>query len=160
MNLVYSHPQAVDGSKMWELVKENNDLDLNSSYSYFLVSKLHSQRCIIVTDKTTNKLVGFIMGFVFSEEPKTYFVWQITVSKNYRCKNIGSSLIEKILSTNEDVRFIKGTMSKDNSYYHKLLKKIALKYNTWYSIKEGFEQDQFPEGHENEQLVTVGPIDV
>jgi L-2,4-diaminobutyric acid acetyltransferase len=158
MTLVYSHPKAADGTLMWDLVKNNEDLDLNSSYSYFLVSKLHSKRCIIAIDKENNRMAGFIMGFVFSDNPETYFIWQISVAKEYRGQGIGSTLINKLLTTNEDVRYIKGTVSKENYYYQNLLKKVALIHDSWYSIKESFEDDDFPDGHEKEQLISIGPI--
>ena len=160
MAIVYSHPRALDGSDMWKLVKGNEDLDLNSSYSYFLVSKLFSNRCIIVKDSAqNNKIVGFVMGFVFAEEPETYFIWQISVSKDYRGQGIGKELLERVLQTNEDIKYIKGTISKKNNSYKKVLNDIAVKYNTWMSTKAGFEDDQFPEGHEEEELVLIGPIE-
>lgn len=159
MALIYSHPKAKDGNDMWKLVKGNEDLDLNSSYSYFLVSKLFSDRCIIVKDTSNgNKIVGFIMGFVFAEEPETYFIWQISVVKEYRKQGIGKELIERVLQTNEDVKYIKGTVSQDNESYHKVLNAIAEKYNTWMSKKASFSDDQFPEGHEDEDLILIGPI--
>ena len=68
MAIVYSHPKALDGADMWKLANGNEDLDLNSSYSYFLVSKLFSNRCIVVKDSAqNNKIIGLIMALVFPD---------------------------------------------------------------------------------------------
>ncbi len=80
---------------MWELVRDSNQLDLNSAYSYLMLSKYFADSCVIVEED--GRLIGFISGFRLPTDYNSLFIWQIAVSEHYRGKGIGIELIHFLL---------------------------------------------------------------
>lgn len=158
-SLQFSDPEAEDGAKMWELVKNSGVLDVNSSYTYLMMSKFFSETCIVA--KEDDKLVGFVTAFLKPEADNTVFVWQIAVDQSQRGKGLGKQLLRELLTSDgcKQVRFLEATISPSNKASQALFKGVAKEFRTACRIKECFSADMFPgEGHEAELTYNIGPF--
>lgn len=153
----YHQPDREWAQYMWSLAKDNG-LDLNSSYSYIMMANFFNDRCLVAYDRENDVIVGFVMGFVLKDD--IYFVWQICVDKTYRGMGISSELLERVYEENKKngVRFIQATVEKDNDSSMALFKSMAKKHDTFFSIKEGFNEELFPDEKPAEKLLQIGPL--
>lgn len=161
LNLQYRRPSVEDGGSMWELVKETGVLDVNSSYSYLMLSKFFSDTCLVAVDETEERLAGFVTGFRPPQNSNSYFVWQIAVSDHYRGQGIATRLIKHLVGELEGIDYITATISPSNKASQSLFARLAKDYNTSVRVSpaDGFSAHQFPEGHhEDEHFYSVGPI--
>lgn len=152
-------PKVSDGGPMWELVKETGVLDVNSSYSYLMLSKFFQDTCMVAVN--SERLIGFVTGFKPPHEPDTLFVWQIAVSDHYRGQGLGTRLLHQLVSQQENIRYVTATISPSNKPSQSLFRKFASTFGTSVSVDtaQGFTADQFPGGnHEAEHLFRVGPL--
>ena len=61
LQLIWRSPSEEDGKDIWELVKSTRVLDLNSAYSYLLLSKYFCDTCVVA--EVNGKIVGFVSAF-------------------------------------------------------------------------------------------------
>ena len=73
--LVIVNPEVKHAAGMWEVAKQIG-LDLNSSYSYLMMSEFFSETCVVCVDRITDHVVGFVTGFQFKKTPDSLFIWQ------------------------------------------------------------------------------------
>ncbi|MBM4511251.1 diaminobutyrate acetyltransferase [Rhodococcus hoagii] len=78
----FRKPQISDGVRLWEIAKDSQVLDLNSSYSYLLWCRDFQDTSIVAT--ADDRVVGFVTGYVRPEVPATLFVWQVAVDEDQR----------------------------------------------------------------------------
>lgn len=152
-------PNVADGKFIWQLIKDTQVLDLNSSYSYLLWADQFSDTSIIVEDH--GKLVGFISGFIKPKSEDTLFVWQVAVDESARGKRLASRMLHEILQSEacRNVKYVEATVTPSNIPSTKLFKGLARDLETEVKITDGYTEDQFPGGgHEAEELFTIGPF--
>ncbi|SEN43783.1 diaminobutyrate acetyltransferase [Mesobacillus persicus] len=155
----YRIPDKEDGAKMWELIKSTSNMDLNSAYSYLLLSHYFSDTCVIAEDE--DQIIGFVSAFRPPANPDTVFVWQVAVNSDYRGKGIGNKLLNELLDREacEDVQYLEATVSPSNVPSQSLFKGLAKKMDCPCEISDCFTEEMFPEpGHEAEQTYRVGPF--
>ncbi|WP_258000474.1 diaminobutyrate acetyltransferase [Bacillus sp. Marseille-P3661] len=155
----FVNPNAKDGSSMWKLVKESGALDLNSPYSYLMMSKYFENTCIVA--KHEEQLAGFVTAFIMPNQPDTVFVWQIGVSQQYQGQGIATKILQALLDCEscEDVKFLEATISPSNIASQSLFTGLAKKKNTDVKIFDCFPEEWFPEGnHESELTYRIGPF--
>ncbi|HLS65856.1 MAG TPA: diaminobutyrate acetyltransferase [Pseudogracilibacillus sp.] len=154
-------PTEKDGSDMFRIVKESNVLDVNSSYSYLMWGKFFRSTSIIA-ECESERVVGFVSGFLLPERNDTLFVWQVGVEKEQRGKGLATKLIIELLRNvrqKEDVHYLEATVTPSNIPSSKLFKGIAKKLATDCIITECFPEDLFPDdAHESELSYRIGPF--
>lgn len=155
----FRKPTVEDGRAIWQLIKDTEVLDLNSSYSYLLWADQFSETSIVV-DKGT-EIVGFISGFIQPKAQDTLFIWQVAVDESARGKRLASRMIEKILESTacRQVRYVEATVTPSNIPSTKLFKGLARNLETECIVTSGYTADLFPGGgHEAEELFRIGPF--
>lgn len=158
MNIEVKHPILVESNRMWELA-EKAGLDVNSSYSYLMMTKFFNDRCFVIKDDDI--VIGFVTGFILKDD--VYFVWQIAIDPDYQGNGLSQKLLHdavKILMTKHQIKFIQATVSPENKASMGLFKSIASSYNTFFAVKEGFTESHFPDDKPEEKLIQVGPLDI
>lgn len=154
MNIIIDHPSVDDAGSMWELAK-NTSLDLNSSYSYLMMAEFFSDTCMIARDE--DKLIAFMTGFQFKSSPDSYFVWQIAVDPDYRNQKLAQKMIYQMVKE-VDPQFIQANITTANKASINMFKIVAENYNTEFKSSRGFSEEDFPDDHQAEMLITIGPL--
>ncbi|MCR2802810.1 diaminobutyrate acetyltransferase [Paenibacillus soyae] len=151
-------PDASDGQSVWKLVKRSGGLDVNSAYSYIMLCDMFRDTCCVV--KEDERTLGFVSAFRKPSEPQTLFVWQIAVDPILRGNGIGSKLLNELLSReeNQDIRYVEATVGPDNIASRQLFIRLAKTLGAECGISEQYGTDLFPESHEAELLLRIGPI--
>jgi L-2,4-diaminobutyric acid acetyltransferase len=155
----YRNPIKEDGAKMWELIKNTSNMDLNSAYSYLMFSNYFGDTCVLAEDK--DEIIGFVSAFRPPASPDTIFVWQVAVNEKYRGKGIGNKLLNELLNKDacENVHYLEATVSPSNLPSQSLFKGLAKRMNCPCEISDCFTEEMFPEpGHEAEQTYRIGPF--
>src|SRR5690625_1790424 len=50
-NVVLRQPVIADGAAIWSLIRDTGVLDVNSAYSYLMLSKFFTQTCVVAEDQ-------------------------------------------------------------------------------------------------------------
>ena len=157
--MIVKHPKLEDANEMWELANKAN-LDVNSSYSYLMMTKFFSDRCFVLK-KDDGQVVGFATGFILKND--VYFVWQIGIDPEYQGRGLSKELLTQavdILVKKQDVKFVQATITPENIASMRLFKKLASIHNTFFAVKDGFDEDHFPDDKPGEKLIQVGPLNI
>lgn len=155
----FRKPKKSDGGAVWELIKHTGVLDLNSSYSYLMWCEIFSETSVVA--ERDGELVGFISGFMHPGHPTTLFIWQVAVDSSQRGQGLGTKMLFDLLNreSSHDIEMVQATVSPSNLPSRKLFKGLAEKLDTECEIDAYFTEDDFPrEGHEEELLFKIGPI--
>ncbi|RLL45513.1 diaminobutyrate acetyltransferase [Oceanobacillus piezotolerans] len=158
----FRKPKKEDGAEVWELVKHTGNLDLNSSYSYLMWCEIFSDTSIVVVRKETQKVVGFISGFIHPEQQDTIFIWQVAVHASERGRGLATKMLLQLLERDYcvDVHYVEATVGPSNTPSKRLFLGLARKFQTNWKISDYFKADDFPsKGHEDELLFKIGPIE-
>ena len=157
----FRKPTKDDGAAVWQLIKDTEVLDLNSSYSYLMWCEVFSETSI-VADRD-GRTVGFISGFINPDSQDSLFIWQVAVNASERGKGLATSMLRELLkrSATSRVDFIEATVSPSNIPSQSLFEGLAKKLDTNCHISDYFTSEDFPdedEEHEDELLFKIGPI--
>ncbi|PAV27970.1 diaminobutyrate acetyltransferase [Virgibacillus profundi] len=158
----FRKPNKEDGASAWELVKHTGNLDLNSSYSYIMWCEIFSDTSIVVVRKETQKVIGFISGFIHPDQPDTLFIWQVAVHSSERGNGLATKMLLQLLDRDacEGVHYVEATVSPSNSPSKRLFLGLARKFETNWKISDYITTDDFPgTGHEDEMLFKIGPLE-
>jgi L-2,4-diaminobutyric acid acetyltransferase len=97
-------PKKRDGREVYDFIRSNPPLDLNSRYAYFLLCDHFSDTSIICRNiGNKEEIVGFIGGYRKPEEPETLFVWQIAVSSECRGHKLSHMMLERLIKADQPV---------------------------------------------------------
>lgn len=157
---VYREPTAYDGVAIYELIKNSQNLDLNSSYSYLMWSKYFNKTSIVA--EVRGHIVAFVSGFIQPNSPDTLFIWQVIVAESQKGNGVATTLIKKLLARHvcRKVTYLEATISPSNLPSQQLFKRLAEKLKAPYEVSECFSEDMFPDrDHEAEMIYRIGPID-
>lgn len=156
-SITFREPRVDDANKIWELVQNNKPLDENSKYLYVLLCHQFSKTCVVA--EYDSKIVGFLSGFISPKNHDTLFVWQAAVDDSYRNKGVAKELVFKAFSqTDYDVRFVEATVTPSNKASLKFLQNFAAQLDADFVKTPLFSSDVLGDGHEQEDLVRIGPI--
>lgn len=161
-NMILRQPEVRDGAAIWSLIRSTGVLDVNSAYSYLMLSKFFSKTCVVA--EANHQIVGFVSTFCLPDQPEVLFVWQVAVSAAQRGRGLAKAMFNEILSreSQADVRFIQATISPSNQPSQALFKSLArdLGAKCTVSEAEGFPAHVFPaeSDHEAEWLFRIGPF--
>ncbi|NLG56607.1 MAG: diaminobutyrate acetyltransferase [Rhodococcus sp.] len=149
-------PEISDGVRLWEIAKNSQVLDLNSSYAYLLWCRDFSRSSVVAVSEGSP--VGFVTGFIRPESPDTLFVWQVAVDSSQRGKGIAAKMLDELMYrlAADGVTRLETTISPDNEASIALFTALARRRGVEISKQELFAPGDFPDGHEAEDLFTVG----
>jgi L-2,4-diaminobutyric acid acetyltransferase len=152
-------PSLADGTQLWNLVRENRPLELNSPYSYILLARFFTDTCVVA--ECNAEPVGFVSAFVCPSDAETLFVWQIAVNATERGQGLGSALLYHLLARPvcDHVRFFEATAASSNAASYSLFRSLARDLSVPFAVHLGLAPELFPEGaHEREDLIRIGPL--
>jgi L-2,4-diaminobutyric acid acetyltransferase len=152
-------PDKNDGAAIWELVRKSGALDLNSAYSYLMMSEYFAETSRVAY--RGRRLAGFVAGFTPPRKPDTLFVWQIGIDPREQGRGLGKHLLRNLLATPScgHLRHLEATVTPSNRASERLFRGIAAHFNVPCRIEPVFAEHDFPgEGHEAERRFRIGPI--
>lgn len=148
--------RAVDGARMWELVRESDALELNTSYCYMLLAK-HFDATTLVAERG-DQLLGFVMAYRPPRQPDTAFVWQIGVAAAARGQGVAGKLLDS-LASNSGARYIEASVGVSNEPSRALFSGFARRHDAAVDSDEDFiNAAEFPGEHETEKRFRIGPL--
>lgn len=161
-NVILRQPEVADGAAIWSLIRSTDVLDVNSAYSYLMLSKFFAETCVVA--EANKQIVGFVSTFRLPNQPEVLFVWQIAVSDAHRGRGLAKSMLNEVLNRKaaKGIRFIQATISPSNKPSQALFHSFARDHGTKCTAfeAEGFPDHVFPtgSGHEAEWMFRVGPL--
>ena len=158
--LLIRKPNSDDGWGIYELIKACPPLDVNSGYAYLLLATQFRDSCAVATNEE-GEIVGFVSGYVESNAPDTYFLWQVAVGEKARGTGLARRLVEAILTRPElsAVRHLETTITPDNQASWGLFTRLAKRWQAPLNSREYFSTNQLGGEHDPENLVRIGPFD-
>jgi L-2,4-diaminobutyric acid acetyltransferase len=159
MNIIIRKPELTDGQLIYDLAKISKPLDLNSLYSYLLIST-HFNQTSAVAEKEQD-IIGYVSGYLHPHKHDTLFIWQIAVNPNMRGKGLATLMLQNILQREEliKIKFIEATITPSNKKSRKLFQRLAEQLKADYKETPFLDKELFGESnHEEEKLLRIGPI--
>lgn len=153
---IFRLPEISDGIRLWEIARDTEVLDLNSSYAYVLWCRDFSNTSVVVT--VDDRVVGFVSGYIRQSSPSTLFVWQVAVDADQRGKKLALRMLDWLLDhvSSQGVTHLETTISPDNTASQALFTSLARNRDTDIRRTDLFGPEVFPDSHEAENLYTVG----
>lgn len=158
-NIVMRSPEAGDGARIYQFVKECPPLEVNTLYAYLLLATHFSGTCVVAEDESG--MLGFVVGYRLPESPDTLFVWQIAVGARARGTGMGKKLLQHLVErrTPEPVRFLEATVATSNTASQRLFRGFAKSKSVPCEEQPYFEPEHFGgDEHEAEALFHLGPF--
>lgn len=158
-NVEFRQPIVADGAEMWRVVRESGVLDVNSAYLYLLLCKDFADSCIVAEQR--GRLVGFATGYRPPRRQDAIFLWQIGIDAELRGQGLGKRLLAHFLRQAQaaGATLLETTISPSNQASQALFRGVARDLGTGCQVEPCFRADQFPSGHEAEDLYRIGPFD-
>ncbi|SDE08817.1 L-2,4-diaminobutyric acid acetyltransferase [Rhodococcus tukisamuensis] len=149
-------PAVSDAARLWEIARDTDVLDLNSSYSYLLWCRDFAETSVVA--EHDGRVGGFVTGFVRPTDPTTVFVWQVAVDDALRGRGVASAMLNFLLDhlAHQGVSTLETTISPDNTGSQALFASVARSRYTSISTRKLFDSNDFPDQHEPEELYVIG----
>ncbi|WP_127478152.1 diaminobutyrate acetyltransferase [Sulfurivermis fontis] len=157
--LLLRKPHLADGQAVHALVRRCPPLDLNSSYSYFLLCSHHADTCVVA--EQAGALAGFLSAYRLPQVPHTLFVWQVAVDAAARGHGLAGRMLEELLvrPSCAGVQFIETTVSPSNLASRRVFERFAAQRHTVWQEEVFLTRGHFgSEAHEEEILLRIGPL--
>lgn len=147
-----------DGRFMHALVERCGTLEQNSPYAYVLLADHFGGTSVVATSE--GKLVGMALGYRPPTRPDAIFVWQIGVDPSMRGRGLGIALLDAFTRTAgaKSARFLEATVAPSNVASRALFGAFARKRETEICVEGGYPASLFPNGHEPEERLRIGPF--
>lgn len=110
--------------------------------------------------RAEDAVVGFVTGYVPPEHQDTLFVWQVAVADAYRGHGIARRMLDRLGDEMErrGCRYLTATVTPDNTASMRMFSSFARSAGAPLSVGDGFSGDMFPDDHQQEDLVRIGPL--
>lgn len=156
--LLLEAPGGDDGREMWRIARDTQVLDLNSPYSYMLWCRDFADSSVVARDG--DRLCGYITGYIRPRSAATLFVWQVAVDQAYRGRGLAKRMLGYLgdRMAAEGRRYLEATVTPDNIPSSKLFEAFARDHGGAIERSTLFTKEQFPNGHQSEVLLRIGPI--
>lgn len=152
-------PHKADAFGIHQLIEQCPPLDLNSIYTYLLLSEHFHQTCVLA--EGTNGPDGFVSAYVPPTKPDVLFIWQVAVHERARGQGLGRRMLMELLSREHlaNVRFLETTVGPDNVSSRAMFAGLARNLHTQVTESALFDSHLFGDsGHEDERLLSIGPL--
>jgi L-2,4-diaminobutyric acid acetyltransferase len=147
-----------DGSSLWRLVQSTGSLELNSSYFYLTFAEFFGDTCLIA--ERGNEIAGAVIAFRPPRRSEALFIWQIGVMPDARRQGLGKRMLRELLMqpSCRGVRHLLATVTPGNEASQRMFHGFAKSLDLPLRKTEFFTTDLFPEPHEAEEMITIGPL--
>lgn len=154
-DIIIRPPCRRDGGKMLELVHASGALDTNSAYLYYLLADHFSATCAYAEAGET--AAGFVSAYRLPEDPACLFVWQVTVSPDFRGRGLGLAMLEDLSARPwfSVIRRVCCTISPSNRASRRLFAKWGARLGATWREEPYLRSSMLGVGHEDEPLVTL-----
>lgn len=150
-------PRVDDGFDIHQLIANSPPLDLNSVYSYYLLSDHFRDSCVIA--ESQNKIIGFLSAYQIPPRPQSLFVWQIVVDQAFRGQKIAWQMLNSLLQRYQqnEILQVEATVNPSNIASRRLFERLADEQNTSIEEETFLAATAFglEENHESEILLRV-----
>src|SRR5690606_1119790 len=104
--------------------------------------------------------IGAVIAFRPPQRNEALFIWQIGVAPSARRQGLGKRMLRELLKfpSCHDVKFLLATITPDNEASHRLFRSFAQELDASYQRSDFFTSDLFPEPHEAEEMISIGPL--
>lgn len=157
--VILRKPNLADGQAIYQLIKNCPPLDLNSAYSYFLLSSHFAHTCVIA--EQNGNVGGFLSAYLRPDAPKILFVWQVAVDEPLRGRGVARLMLSSLLTRPEckDARWLETTVGPTNIASRNLFAGYARSQGLDLTEESFLDAEAFGnESHEPEHLLRLGPL--
>ncbi|GAB3136132.1 diaminobutyrate acetyltransferase [Tsukamurella serpentis] len=154
-------PSIEDGVRLWEIARDTQVLDVNSTYAYTLLCRDFAATSIVA--ERDGRIGGFVTGYRRPDRPDTLFVWQVAVDAAHRGHGIASRMLIDLLDrlAPDGVSRLETTITASNTASQELFGSVAKKRGSTLVVSDLFSSQNISptdsEPHEPEQLYTIDP---
>ena len=150
-------PEPCDGLAIHQLVANSPPLDLNSIYSYYLLSDHFSDTCIVA--ECQGKVIGFVSAYLIPQRPETLFIWQVVVDSELRGRSVARRMISALLLRLDGLGLgaIEATVNPSNAASRGLFERLAQQWGSTLETSTFLDASAFGPagGHESEILLRI-----
>lgn len=147
-------PEPRDGATMWRIARSCG-LDPNSPYKYLLFCRDFPATSAIA--RVDGLAAGFVTGYVRPGDG-ALFIWQIGVLDEYRHQGLGLEMLREIWQRLPlSVTHLEASVTPSNEGSRRLFVSLARDARTSCTESLLFAEELFPEPHEPEILLRIGP---
>lgn len=153
--LILRKPRSIDGSAIWDLVRECKPLDENSMYCNLVQAEHFRDTCVVA--ELNGDIVGWVSGHMIPNED-ALFVWQVAVSPRARGLGLGKKMLEHLIGREAcaEAAQLNTTITKDNEASWGLFRSFAREIGGDLSDKAHYKRDLHFDGqHDTEHMVTI-----
>lgn len=154
-------PVRQDAAAIHELVSQCGPLDLNSLYTYLLLSEHFRDTCVLAQD--ADGIEGFVSAYIPPGRSDVLFVWQVAVHERARGKGLARLMLRELLRRPgmSGIRYIETTVGPDNHASRSLFASMARHLDADSCETPLFEGHLFGmHQHDDEPLIRIGPFEV
>ncbi len=158
IDLTFRNPTPDDGHAIWQLIQACPPLDVNSCYSYLLLSAHFSDTCVVA--EAEGKILGYVSGYIPPKKPDVLFIWQVAVSSEARGLGLAKRMIQHLQEAvkGDGVQYLETTITPSNEASQRLFQSLARSWDTECVKSSFFTAEQFGgESHEPEECYRIGP---
>lgn len=157
--VVIRAPDISHGPRLWQLARDSNVLDVNSSYAYLLWCRdFAATSAVALADGT---VVGFVTGYLRPPAPNTLMIWQVAVDAGQRGRRLAARMLHDVLDRSAP-RWMHTTVTPSNEPSIRMFTGVARDRGTTIERHQLFEPQQLPGddggAHEPEDLYVIGPL--
>ncbi|AYF77647.1 diaminobutyrate acetyltransferase [Nocardia yunnanensis] len=151
-------PVLADGAPMHRIAENSRVLDTNSSYAYLLWCRDFAATSMVA--EIDGELAGFVTGYTRPARPHTLFVWQVAVDHPHRGHGLGVRMLDALVEScaAQGVTQLETTISPDNPASVAMFASLARRRLATLTRTPLFTADQFPGGHQPEDLYRIAPL--
>lgn len=155
-------PSIEDGIRLWEIARDTEVLDLNSTYAYTLFCRDFAGTSIVA--EHDGEVAGFVTGYRRPDRPDTIFVWQVAVDAAHRGHGIAATLLLDLLDrlAPHGVTRLETTITASNVASQRLFGSVARTRGSTLAVEDLFASHHISpnasDQHEPEQLYVIDPI--
>ena len=162
--MILRPPTERDAAAVWQLLGRTGGLERNTAYAYLLLCS-HFAATSVVAEQAASApgagpLAGFVLAYRPPPRPSEVFVWQIGVAPEARGQGLGGRLLEGLLALPgcAGVTHLTATVGPSNDASRALFAGLARRRGVPCEVGPGFPAGLFPEPHEDEDLLRIGPL--
>lgn len=153
---VLRDPRIEDAPAIRQLALDTATLDVNSPYAYALACAHHGKTCVVAD--TDAELAGFVIGYRIPDRTDSYFVWQVAVDDRWRGRGVAGRMVEHVLGKPPPAQYLEASVTPSNTASARLFESVAQRHDARCETTKLFSGELLGNGHEDENLLRIGPF--
>lgn len=156
----FRRPVVEDGIRLWEIARDTDVLDLNSTYAYTLWCRDFAESSIVAV--RGGEVAGFVTGYLRPARPDTLFVWQVAVDEAHRGHGIAGRMLSELLDhvAAAGAERLETTITASNTASIQLFTSVARRREFTLTVQDLFDSHHISpkpdsDPHEPEQLYII-----